>query len=228
MYEQKKQLLRLLKLFSDNGFSEHLVLIGSWAEYLYMEAGILPNYEANIRTLDVDFLIKNLRKPNPPVNIISLAKEEGFYVEEDCITGVTRLLNTDGFEVEFLIAQMGSGESLALKTNLGITAQALRHLNLLKANTIEVEHLGIKVNIPTPEAFILHKMIINNDRKDKIEKDQVVINNMYKHVDKDKLTLLYETLTKKEKRAIDLYIETIINPIIEKEQLLIKAKYLNK
>ena len=47
MYEQKKQLLRLLKLFSDNGFSEHLVLIGSWAEYLYMEAGILPDYEAN-------------------------------------------------------------------------------------------------------------------------------------------------------------------------------------
>lgn len=184
MYEQRKQLLKLLKIFSDNGFSEHLILIGSWAEYMYMEADILPDYEAVIRTLDVDFLVKNLRKPNPPVNIISLAKEEGFYAEEDCLTGVTRLLNLDGFEVEFLIAQKGSGAESALKTNLGITAQALRHLELLNNNVITVNHLGIKVNIPKPEAFVLHKMIINSERKEKIEKDQIVINRMYKHLDK--------------------------------------------
>lgn len=73
MYEQRRQLLKLLKMFSDNGFSEHLVLIGSWAEYFYMEAGILPDYAAEIRTLDVDFLVKNLKRPNPPVNIISLS-----------------------------------------------------------------------------------------------------------------------------------------------------------
>ena len=226
MYEQKKQLLRLLKLFSDNGFSNHLVLIGSWAEYLYMEAGILPNYEANIRTLDVDFLVKNLRKPNPPVNIVSLVKEEGFYVEEDCLTGVTRLLNIDGFEVEFLIAQMGSGDTLALKTNLGITAQALRHLNLLKSDTININYLGINVTLPTPEAFVLHKMIINNDRKDKVEKDQAVINGMYKHIDKEKLSILYEKLTKQEKKAVDIYFDLIIKPMVERNELIDKAKNL--
>lgn len=226
MNEQRKQLMKLLKVFDDNGFSEHLVLIGSWAEYMYMAAGILPDYEAVIRTLDVDFLVKNLRKPNPPVNIVSLAKNEGFFIEEDYITGATRLLNADGFEVEFLIAQKGKGETDALKTNLGITAQALRHLDMLKNNTITVDYLGISVCVPTPEAFVLHKMIINDERKGKIEKDQEVINRMYKHLDKDTFESLSLKLTKKEHKKVDTYIEDIIKPMLEQENILNQARKL--
>ena len=224
MYEKKKQLLKLLKTFSDNGFSEHLILIGSWAEYMYMASGILPDYEAVIRTLDVDFLVKNLRKPNPPMSILGLAKDEGFFVEEDCLTGVTRLLTVDGFEVEFLIAQKGKGQQPALKTNLGITAQALRHLELLNSNTITVEYMGINVIVPEPEAFVLHKMIINSERKDKMEKDQLVINHMYGHLNKEKFATLREKLTKKEQKAVNVYLDTIIQPILEAETVLEKAK----
>ena len=224
MYEQKKQLLKLLKTFSDNGFSEHLILIGSWAEYMYMASGILPDYEAVIRTLDVDFLVKNLRKANPPMSILGLAKDEGFFVEEDCLTGVTRLLTVDGFEVEFLISQKGKGQQPALKTNLGITAQALRHLELLNSNTITVEYMGINVIVPEPEAFVLHKMIINSERKDKMEKDQLVINHMYGHLNKEKFATLREKLTKKEQKAVNVYLETIIQPILEAETVLEKAK----
>ena len=224
MYEQKKQLLKLLKMFSDNGFSEHLVLIGSWAEYMYMSAGILPDYEAVIRTLDVDFLVRNLRKPNPPMSIVGLAKDEGFFVEEDCLTGVTRLLTDDGFEVEFLIAQKGKGEHAALKTNLGVTAQALRHLELLNTNTITAKYLDISITVPEPEAFVLHKMIINSERKDKMEKDQLVINRMYRYLNQEKFDTLREKLTKKEQRAVNAYLETIIHPILEQEAMFEKAK----
>ncbi len=217
MYEQRRQLLKLLKMFSDNGLSEHLVLIGSWAEYFYMEAELLPDYEAAIRTLDIDFLVKNLKKPNPPLNIIGLAKEEGFLVDEDCLTGVTRLLSADGFEIEFLIAQKGKGDNPYLKTNLGITAQALRHLDVLKDNIIPVDYMGISVNVPAPEAFVLHKMIINEERKDKIEKDRQVINRMYRYLNQDRLDLLKSKLTKKEQKVVDNYIKTIIEPILEKQ-----------
>lgn len=224
MYEQRRQLLKLLKMFSDNGFAEHLILIGSWAEYFYMEAGILPDYAAEIRTLDVDFLVKNLKKPNPPVSIIGLAKDEGFFIDEDCLTGVTRLLSADGFEVEFLIAQKGKGDNLYMKTNLGITAQALRHLSVLKENTITVDYIGILVNVPTPEAFVLHKMIINSERKAKLEKDRAVINRMYRHLEKSRFEELREKLTKKEQKTVDNYIETIIKPMLEKEENIEIAK----
>lgn len=201
MYEQRRQLLKLLKMFSDNGFAEHLILIGSWAEYFYMEAEILPDYVAEIRTLDVDFLVKNLKKPNPSVSIIGLAKDEGFFIDEDCLTGVMRLLSADGFEVEFLIAQKGKGDNPYMKTNLGITAQALRHLSVLKENTITVDYMGVLVNVPTPEAFVLHKMIINSERKDKLEKDRLVINRMYGHLEKSRFEELREKLTKKEQKT---------------------------
>lgn len=42
MNTQETKLLKLLKSFDDNGCSDHLILIGSWAEYLYCAAGILP------------------------------------------------------------------------------------------------------------------------------------------------------------------------------------------
>lgn len=228
MNTQEKQLLKLLKIFDDNGCSDHLILIGSWAEYLYRVANILPDYEAVIRTLDIDFLVKNLRRPVPSINIASLAKEEGFYVEEDCLTGVTKLLSSDGLEVEFLIEQKGKGTETALKTNLGITAQALRHLDLLRDNTLEVQHLGIKVFVPTPEAFVLHKMIINSERKYKTEKDQAVINKMYHHLNMDEFNELLKSLTKKERKAVNQYLEEIIYPMIEKEKALKRAKDLLK
>lgn len=224
MDEQRKQLLKLLKLFDDNGCSKHLVLIGSWAEYMYMVTGILPDYEAAIRTLDIDFLIKNLKRPVPPVNIAALAQEQGFYIEEDRLTGITKLLSKNGLEVEFLIAQKGSGESPALKTNLGVTAQALRHLDLLKTNSIEAEYLGIKVNVPLPEAFVLHKMIINDERKDKMEKDRIVINRMYKHLNIPVFNDLCKALTKKEQTAVKNYMDEIIIPMAEKEKALALAK----
>lgn len=48
------------------GYLKHAILVGSWAEFAYREAGILPGFVPTIRTLDVDFLVRNLRRPNPP------------------------------------------------------------------------------------------------------------------------------------------------------------------
>lgn len=71
--------------------------------------------------------------------------------------------------------------------------------------------------IPTPEAFVLHKMIINSERKNKIEKDQNVINKMYKHLNVNKFNLLKDNLTKKEIRLVKKYIDEIITPMLEQE-----------
>lgn len=45
---------------------DYVILIGSWAEYVYKETGLLNNFIPNIKTLDLDFLLKNLKKPTPP------------------------------------------------------------------------------------------------------------------------------------------------------------------
>lgn len=224
MRDKQKEFLRFIKLLSDNNCLEHIILIGSWAEFLYMETGVLPEYEANIRTLDIDFLIKNLRKPHQSISISALAKEEGFLVDQDRLTGTTKIFDMDGLEIEFLIPKIGKGVESSLKTNLGVTAQALRHLELLKKNTIIVKYFEIEVEIPTPEAFVLHKMIINEERKEKIEKDRNVINSMYFHLNHRTLEGLKERLSKKEKNKVNDYIDTFIKPEIEKRQKIEEAK----
>lgn len=82
MSTQQTEFLRFIKLLDDNDLLQHVILIGSWAEFLYKEKGILPGFEANIKTLDIDFLLKKLRKPNPPKNISVLARECGYIVQK--------------------------------------------------------------------------------------------------------------------------------------------------
>lgn len=136
---------------------------GHGAEYAYKEAEVLPGFMPNIRTMDVDFLVRNLRRPSPAASLASLARERGFYVESDRMTGTTKLLDTTGLEVEFLIGKMGAGVKPALKTNVGVTAQALRHMDIISRNVVEVNCLGHDVIVPAPEAYVVHKMVINDE-----------------------------------------------------------------
>jgi hypothetical protein len=40
MTEMEKEFLRVINLFSDNECLKHVVLIGSWAEYIYQNTGM--------------------------------------------------------------------------------------------------------------------------------------------------------------------------------------------
>ncbi|MDO4486886.1 MAG: hypothetical protein Q4C46_09890 [Bacillota bacterium] len=59
-------------------------------------------------------------------------------MESDVLTGVTKIYDKAGLEIEFLIGKKGAGVEQALKTNLGVTAQTLRHMEVIIRNTIEV------------------------------------------------------------------------------------------
>jgi hypothetical protein len=84
----------------------------------------------------------------------------------------------------------------------------------MNKNIIKVYYNNIEVIVPSPEAFVLSKMIINKDRtEEKREKDNVSINNMLitlmdSEDNMRKLTrIFYEDATKKERKKILEYIE---------------------
>ena len=207
--EQWRKVINIIRKLDEANCLEHVMLIGSWADFFYSVSGLLPEYESRIRTLDLDFLVHNIRKPAKKENITEIFKELGFIVESDRVTGVTKLLEHEtGFEVEFLVQQLGSGKEQYMKTNLGITAQALRHINILANNKREIDYLGVKILVPEPEAFVLHKMIINSEREPlKAEKDRDSITNMFKYLDKEKYAKIYERLSKKEKQIVESFTE---------------------
>lgn len=202
---QYKDFWSFLRLLADNDLLKHVVVIGSWAEYLYAQAGVLPDFEANLRTLDIDFLVKNLRRPVPQANIATLARDAGYLVEQDYITETTKIYTPGFMEIEFLILQQGAGDTQTLKTNLGVNAQALRHLSVLKEFTLTVHLFDMDINIPQPEAYVLHKIVINPQREKKAEKDRAAILNLLPFLDRDKFKTVFDCLTKKEQAAARKY-----------------------
>lgn len=222
--QQARDFVKTIKLLHDNDCISHIIIVGSWAEYLYIEAGVLPSYTASIKTLDLDVLVKNLKYPRRGVNLPELAKEAGYQIENERLTGITKLLLPGSLEVEFLLSKRGAGNEIALKTNLGVTAQTMRHMDMLLSNTISVSYLGFTIEIPSPEAFVLHKMIINKDRKQKAAKDRLAINGVYKHLDNAKFERLMEPLSKRDQVEVRRYIDDFILPAADETRRIEEAK----
>lgn len=205
--DQQAAFARVLELVEEAGCMPHVILVGSWAEFAYREAGLLDGFNPNITTLDVDFLVRNLRRPSPAASLAVFARERGFLVESDVLNGTTKIFDTSGLEVEFLIGKRGAGIEPALKTNVGVTAQALRHMEILSGSSVEARCLGHIVNVPTPEAYAVHKMVINSQRGSKSTKDAQTILGIWPYLDKGKLEAVLAKLTKKERARAKEFME---------------------
>lgn len=201
MSTQERELVRFLRLLDGLGCLQHVILIGSWAEFLYEKAGLLEGFEPNIKTMDIDFLVRNMRRPNPEVQVAAEARGEGYLVESDRLTGVTKLYSIEGLEIEFLIGKVGAGLEVSLETNLGVTAQSLRHMEVLSRSMVTVAYEGMAVNVPVPEAYVVHKMIVNNERGKKREKDAQAIIRLWPFLDQGILGTVIKGLPRRSARG---------------------------
>ncbi|MDO4437308.1 MAG: GSU2403 family nucleotidyltransferase fold protein [Coriobacteriaceae bacterium] len=200
--KQQESFSSILKLIEDAGCSRHVMVVGSWAEYLYRETGLLKGFDPNIRTLDVDFLVKNLRRPNPAASLSLLAKERGFIVDADYMDGTTKINDLAGLEVEFLICARGKGIEQTLRTNVGVTAQVMRHMELLVRHSVDVTYINHLVTVPAPEAYVVHKMVINKSRGVKAEKDARAIEALWPYLDMRKIDQFLGELSKRERSRV--------------------------
>ena len=83
--------------------------------------------------------------------------------------------------VEFLTPSFGAEEGIRPLAALGVDAQSLHHLNYLIADPIKavaVYRSGILVQVPRPECFAIHKLIVADRRREgadslKSEKDRL-------------------------------------------------------
>lgn len=203
--EQQKAFMDVLDLLEEAGCMPHVVLVGSWVEFVYREAGVIAGFAPHIKTMDVDFLVRNLRRPNPAVSLASQARKRGFFVEADRLNGTTKILDMSGLEVEFLIGKMGAGVEPSLKTNIGVTAQALRHMEILSNNAIDVLCFGHVIRVPAPEAYAIHKMVINDERGGKAEKDARAVINIWPYLEFDDAGVILGKLSKKERAKADAF-----------------------
>jgi len=205
----KENFVETLTILDGLNLLDHVILIGSWAEYLYEQCSVIDGFISTTKTMDIDFLVRNIRKPRERVNLVDAFQEKGYELSFRH-TGVVTLIK-DGFEVEFLAKQIGKPEPVVDSPNFG-KLETLGHMSIIDANTRTVVYQGVSVIIPHPAAFVLHKMIINKDRKVKQEKDANAVKNLVYALEEDDLMVkaflaIYETLTVKETKSVKAFSE---------------------
>lgn len=197
--------LEALRILDENGLLEYVLLIGSWAEFLYEKGHVIADFISTTKTTDIDFLVRNIRRPNFKVEVNRIFESQGF-ITDFKNNGVTVFRKKD-FEVEFLAQQIGKPSTTIESPNFG-TLETLKHMSVMNSNTVVVHYENMKIWIPNPVAFLLHKMIINKDRGRKKEKDLEAIKNLMFYIEGDEkhlsaLRMIYaDEVTEKERHLI--------------------------
>lgn len=158
-----KYLTDILRVFhKHNLFQEGVQLIGSWCFNLYQKHLGVKEYP--LRTLDIDFLI-----PIPYRGVR----------HEDFIKDIEKIdfrcnFNSDGsmffwnseLKIEFIVPEKGRGDKRVVHIReLGLKAIPLRFVNLLLDNPIYVNESNMKILLPNPVNFCIHKLLIASRRK---------------------------------------------------------------
>lgn len=161
---------------------DKLVLVGGWAHRLHRHYRLAdPPAYAPVMTKDADLAFS--LQESLAGDIAAALKAADF---EEVLSGdhtppvshYTLGEEGGGFYAEFLVPLIGSrtrrnGEPDATVAKAGVTAQKLRHLDLLLLETITVSlepSAGIPVEVPArvrlanPVTFIAQKLLIQNDR----------------------------------------------------------------
>jgi len=188
----------------------HIMLIGSWAEYLYpnlFETG----FEPNIRTRDIDFFYRNLKLPDKPIRFVEAMKRNGFVYDIDSVSEIAKFYKEDLLEIEFLTKVIGSGTQSSYTIRaLGIKAEGLRIINILDDFATEVKQNGYTVIVPLPSAYVVQKLLANPTRvpANKKEKDIAAVINLLEHIKvsekhRQDLTNVISTLSPKQLKVLN-------------------------
>lgn len=187
--EQETIFWKTIYALNDLGILSNIMIIGSWAEYLYpplFETDFIPN----IKTRDVDFFYRNIRLPKVKVPLIATLKEIGYVYDE--VDGISRFYNADLLELEFLTRILGSGTDGAVEIKpLGIKSEGLRVINILYDFPLEIEKTDENGNpftltVPEPSVYAVQKILTNPIRQppEKKAKDIAAVKELLYHIQK--------------------------------------------
>ena len=159
MASQRTLCHSVLERLARAGVLEDLVLIGSWCLEGYKSYFGRKTPLTTLRTRDIDFLVPRPARIRISVDVPALLEDLGF-VTDFHRGGYIRLMHPE-LIVEFLVPERGRGTDHPVRLpQLGINAQALRFLNMLEEGTIPATLEGVRVRMPHPAAFALHKLLI--------------------------------------------------------------------
>ena len=205
--QQENIFWETIDVFDKEGLLPYIMIIGSWAEYIYSYY-FATDFSPNLRTRDLDFLYRNVKRPQNKINIISELTKKGFVYKEDTLTGVGKFFNENLLEIEFLTRSIGKGGATVKIPSIGITAESLRTINMLADYPLELDCKDYILTVPEPAAYVLQKLYTNPTRKaDKQKKDVRAVRELLKHIkvsknDNARVKVIFDALHKNHQNII--------------------------
>ena len=141
MIAEQEEFWSIIETFKEEGLLPYVMLIGSWAEYIYQDY-IESDFITNLRTTDVDFLYKNLMQPiGKKIEIVKALEAKGFVCTQNRNDGVAKFVKEDSLDIEFLIRILGEGDPQHQKIPaLGIVGIGLRDVNMLERYPLVIKN----------------------------------------------------------------------------------------
>ncbi|MGE0085502.1 MAG: GSU2403 family nucleotidyltransferase fold protein, partial [Desulfococcaceae bacterium] len=90
----------------------------------------------------------------------------------DYHTGLVKFVHPDQ-EIQFLTPALGRGIETPYEIKkLNINAEGLRYLTLLQDFKFQMTYGDVTIWLPEPEAFVIHKILVSQKRKDRAKRDR--------------------------------------------------------
>ena len=163
---QSKLLRNVLVSLDTAGALDHLVLVGSWCLLAYRDYFKGTGGPRTLRTRDLDFLVPLPSSLRKAINVPDILSQLGFVPGRRGEAGFMILQHPE-LLVEFLVPERGRGWTGAYELpQLGVNAQPLRFMDIPLMNTLLARLQGVRIRIPHPAAFALHKLLVAGRRRE--------------------------------------------------------------
>lgn len=220
---------RILYKFTEAGLWESgIQIIGTWCFLIYQK--YLPVEKYPFQTQDIDFLIP-LPYKGTPFDFSSFFRQIGF--TENFNPDGSMFYSTGTMKVEFLAPQKGREErsSFYIK-DLSVSPQLLRFVDILLKETITIKvSRNVKVKLPSPCTFFLHKLLISTRSKriDKKEKDLKQAIYIGKYIllndeEKEKLLSQWADFSKSWKNRVKMALEEAYKAVPVEKNIILQLK----
>jgi hypothetical protein len=165
-------LYTILKDLQDADVLKHIVLIGSWCQEFYRYHFENSFEIPATRTMDADILIPRRLKLRQPVDVHEIFRKRGFVTQMHYDSGFAKFIHRE-LTFEFLTDAGAKPEEKPFPIkDLNIVAQELHFMNIPLSYSMTVKFKELTLNIPEPEAFALHKLIVSQRRGNPEKRDK--------------------------------------------------------
>lgn len=158
-------LLNTMKVLTP--YLDEIVIVGGWIPFLYHRYGQMPSPHPLLRTIDIDVVVPRHMEEHGRPTIDELLSRAGYQarISGSDVPVVKYELASPVTEIEFLTPEFGRPGKATVAVQHGLTAQALRYLQILLENTKKIEindtiegsDISLVVTVPSPGAFIYQK-----------------------------------------------------------------------